>query len=105
MSFLSRLLSKFLSSARSAGASYRKSRSCCWWPWLGSPEDFGHAHSFEFMHATCRNCGAHWFDVFCVSTGVTGRERVSDKEARLMLETEAGPKRKEFLKAWIDEHL
>jgi hypothetical protein len=99
------MLSKFFKAARSAAAEYRKSRTCCWWPWFSSKEDFGHARSFEFIHMKCSNCGAHWFNVFCVSTGVTGRERVSDFDARLMLEAEAGPKRKELLKAWADEHL
>lgn len=79
--------------------------NCCARPQLGALEDLGHARSFEFMHTKCVNCGAHWFNVFCVANGASGYERVSDADAEALLQAAAGPEQKSLLKAWADEHL
>jgi hypothetical protein len=79
---------------------------CCKYFHLGTQkEDLGHANSFEFMHAQCQSCGAHWIEVFSVSNGVSGRERITDEKAKLMLATRSGAERKAFMKSWSDESL
>jgi hypothetical protein len=80
--------------------------NCCGRPRLGSAkEDLDHARGFEFMHATCMTCGAHWLEVFCTATGISDTERISDQQASMMLAAEPGPERKQIMAAWADEHL
>ena len=80
--------------------------SCCSKPRLGeAKDDLGHARGFEFMHCTCVTCSAHWLEVFCVASGISGTERISDQEATIMLAAEPRSARKQVMEAWADEHL
>lgn len=79
--------------------------NCCKEPKLSTLEDFGHARSFDFMHATCKKCGAHWMNVFCTANGISGYERVSKEDARRLLRSNPGPERKAILTNWADENL
>jgi hypothetical protein len=82
--------------------------TCCASPQL-NPEstDLGHADSFEFMLASCTQCGAYWMNVFCVANGRSGFEPVSAEDAATMLTLnalESGRERKEFMRNWAYEH-
>ena len=78
---------------------------CCRAAALNEAEDdLGSARGFEFMHATCANCGAHWLRVFCVTTEMSGLERISDGEASEMLHAH-GAHLKTVMQAWADQHL
>jgi hypothetical protein len=78
---------------------------CCRAPALSAAEeDLGSARGFEFMHATCAHCGAHWLKVFCVTTELSGMERIYDHEASEMLAAH-GARLKTVMQAWADQHL
>jgi hypothetical protein len=78
---------------------------CCSAPALSAAEeDLGSARGFEFMHATCAGCGAHWLKVFCVTTEMSGMERISGQEAGGMLAAH-GAHLKTVMQAWADQHL
>ena len=80
--------------------------NCCKTPGLSrSTMDLGHASGFEFSHATCTGCGAHWLSVFCVASSVSGMERVSDEDAGAMLAPQSPEALKKVMKAWADRHL
>lgn len=80
--------------------------NCCGTPRLGgAKDDLGNARGFEFMHSTCMTCGAHWLEVFCVASGISDTERISDQESTMMLAAEPRSERKQVMAAWADEHL
>ena len=78
---------------------------CCKEPQLNPMRDFGHARSFDFMHATCKKCGALWMNVFCTANGISGYERVSNDDACRLLGSKPGPERKALLTSWADKNL
>ena len=99
-------ISKIFGRGKATASKAVADAQCCKKFQLGAQkEDLGHANSFEFMHARCQSCGAHWIEVFSVSNGVSGRELITDEKAKLMLATKPGAERKEFMKAWSDETL
>jgi hypothetical protein len=80
--------------------------NCCSKPQLSaSKEELGSARGFEFTHATCTSCGAHWLQVYCVATSIPGFERVSDQDAKAMLAEHSVEEHKKIMQAWADQHL
>jgi hypothetical protein len=80
--------------------------NCCRTPRLSASKDgLGQARGFEFTHATCTSCGAHWLEVYCVATSVPGFERISDQEASAMLAEQSVEAHKALMKGWADRHL
>lgn len=79
--------------------------NCCGKPQqVGESRDMGHANSFELDMTSCGTCGAHWASLFCVANGKTGWERVTDAEAKALLDAPIGPQQQAVLRAWIDSH-
>jgi hypothetical protein len=102
MSFFSRLFGRLLAGSEVP----RKLGTCCPSQKLRvESDDLGHAGSFEFMHTTCQNCGAHWLKVFCVANGVSGLERVTHEVAATMLAKSPGVELKAFMNSWASENL
>jgi hypothetical protein len=102
MSVISRLFAWLLTGRKLP----KTSAMCCSSQKLrAEKDDLGHAASFEFMHTTCQNCGAHWLEVFCVANGVSGLEPVTPAVAATMLATSPGVERKAFMNAWASENL
>jgi hypothetical protein len=63
--------------------------------------DMGHQDSCDFMLGRCSNCGSYWMDVFCEAGYTSGYERVSDEDAKIMIDTPPGPELKAFMKEWF----
>jgi hypothetical protein len=80
--------------------------TCCndssWVP----ERDLASAGGFEFVLGRCGHCGTSWMNVFCVATGVTGRERVKpgDVEAIRAI-ADSSPELKRYMRNWGDANL
>ena len=80
--------------------------TCCSSPnWGPDTNDLGEAGGFDFLLGRCSSCSAHWLNVFCEASSITGYERVSDDDARAMLAAAPGPELKKCMKAWARENL
>lgn len=79
--------------------------TCCKNPsWL--PErDLAHAEGFEYLLGKCGRCGAHWMNVFCVATGITGYERVAPDDVEAIRFIQDGPELKDFMRRWGSKNL
>lgn len=79
-------------------------QTCCHEAMLSKPEDFGRAHSFDFILASCKNCGVQWLNVFCTVNGVAGYRSIIHEDAQQMSRTTSA-REKTLLIKWIDENL
>jgi len=84
-----------------------KNLTCCLFSkWDQSQaRDMGRVDEFELVLSRCSNCGAYWISAYCVPVSTEGYARVSDEDARIMLDLPWGPELKAFMKAWCDKYV
>ena len=64
--------------------------------------DMGHANSFEMDLTSCATSGTWWAAVLFVANGSSSWHRVSETDAKELLDAPAGPQRKSVLRCWVD---
>lgn len=79
--------------------------TCCEKSSWVSELDLDHAAGFEYILGRCDRCGAHWMNVFCVASGITGFEPVSLADVERMNSVPAGAERKAFMRNWGEKNL
>ena len=79
--------------------------TCCRNPSWVSELDLGQASGFDYLLGRCDRCGAHWMNVFCVASGITGFEPVSVTDVERMKSISDGRELKAYMRSWGDINL
>ena len=82
-----------------------KQLNCCEKSSWVSEVDLAHAAGFEYLLGKCERCGAHWMNVFCVASGITGYEPVTLADAERMKSISDGRELKAFMRNWAETNL
>jgi hypothetical protein len=84
----------------------RELNCCLFSKWDQSQaRDMGRVEEFELVLSRCSHCGAYWMGAYCVPVSTNGYVRVSEEDARIMLNLPPGLELKAFMKTWCREHV